>query len=113
LAQRDFRLVWLAGALGGFMRWMDVLAVSVYVLQITGSAFFVGLTLFVRIIPMFLFGAAAGALAEMVDRKKLLVFSMFFLAGVYGSLAWLAWTGELQVWHLGSVVCVSGPSGAP
>ena len=68
---------------------MDVLAVSVYVLQITDSAFFVALTLFVRIIPMFLFGAAAGAaagaLAEMVDRKKLLVFSMFLLAGVYGS----------------------------
>ena len=108
LAQRDFRLVWLAGALGGFMRWMDVLAVSVYVLQITGSAFFVGLTLFVRIIPMFLFGAAAGALAAMVDRKKLLVVSMFFLAGVYGSLAWLAWTGELQVWQLGIVVFFSG-----
>jgi MFS family permease len=108
LAQRDFRRVWLAGALGGFMRWMDVLAVSIYVLQITGSPFLVGLTLFVRIIPMFLFGAAAGALAEMVDRKKLLVFSMFFLAGVYGILAWLAWVGNLQVWQLAIVVFVSG-----
>jgi len=108
LGQRDFRRVWLAGALGGFMRWLDVLAVSVYVLQITGSAFFVALTLFVRIIPMFLFGAAAGALAEMVDRKKLLVVAMAILAGVYGLFAWLAWTGALQVWQLGIVVFFSG-----
>jgi MFS family permease len=108
LGQKDFRRVWLAGALGGFMRWMDVLVVGVYVLQITGSAFYVALTLFVRIIPMFLFGAAAGALAEMVDRKKLLVAAMFLLSAVYGILAWLAWSGLLQIWQLAILVIFSG-----
>ncbi|MAF48136.1 MAG: MFS transporter [Rhodospirillales bacterium] len=108
LAQKDFRRAWIAGALTGIMRWLDVLAVSVYVLQITNSAFMVALTLFVRIIPMFLFGAAAGAFAEMVDRKKLLVGSLIFLAAIYGVLAWLAWTGTLEIWQLAVVVFCSG-----
>ncbi|NQV57170.1 MAG: MFS transporter [Rhodospirillales bacterium] len=108
LSERDFRRVWFAGAMSGIMRWLDVLAVSVYVLQETGSAFYVALTLFVRIIPMFFFGAVAGAIAERVDRKKLLIMSILFLACIYGILFWLAYTGAIQVWQLGIVVFFSG-----
>ena len=108
LGRAEFRRVWLVGLLTGFIRWMDVLAVSVYVLQITGSPFFVALTLFVRIIPLLLFGAAVGAVAELVDRKKLLVFGMVFLACVYGGLTWIAITSRVEVWQLGIIVFFSG-----
>src|SRR3546814_9735433 len=38
LSQPDFRRVWLAGALAQTMRWLEVLVVSLFVLQLTGRS---------------------------------------------------------------------------
>jgi hypothetical protein len=37
IAEADFRRVWLAGALTGTIRWLEFLAIAVYVLELTGS----------------------------------------------------------------------------
>ena len=108
LSSRDFRNVWLAGAMAGTVRWLDMLAVSVYVLAITGSPFLVALMFVLRMVPLFLFGVLAGALAETMDRRKLLIASLGFLAAVYAVLAWLAWVGTLELWHLGIGVFLGG-----
>lgn len=108
LAIRDFRRVWFAGAASSVVRWLDVLAVSVYVLEATDSALMVALTLFVRVVPLLLFGALAGALAGMVDRRKMLIANFAILGTVYGVLSWLALIGALKVWQLGFVVFLSG-----
>ncbi len=108
LRQPDFLRAWLAGAMAGIMRWLDMLAVALYVLDITDSPLSVALALFVRMVPMFLFGAVAGAVAEKVDRRKLLIGSLLFLTLVYCVLAWLAWNEALQLWQLGIGVFLSG-----
>ena len=108
LKQRNFRKVWLVGAVAGTMRWLDMLAISVYVLEVTGSPLTVAMTLFVRMLPMFLFGAIAGAYAETVDRKKLLIFFLFLLAVVYSVLLLLVKTDSLELWHLAIGVFFSG-----
>lgn len=108
LADRDFRLVWLSGALAGIMRWLDMLAVAVYVLEVTGSALYVAMALFLRMVPMLLFGAFAGAIAEMVDRRKLLIGSLLVLSAVYLLLFWLAASGALELWQLAMGVALSG-----
>ena len=69
LGQPNFLKAWMVGAVVGTMRWLDMLAIGVYVHEVTGSALTVAMTLFVRMLPMFLFGAIAGAYAERVDRK--------------------------------------------
>jgi len=108
LKQPNFRRVWLVGAVAGTMRWLDMLAIGVYVLEVTGSALIVAMTLFVRMLPMFLFGVVAGAYAETVDRKKLLTVMLFGLCGVYIGLYVLVRTGNLELWHLGLGVFFSG-----
>ena len=108
LAMRDFRRVWFAGAASSVVRWLDVLAVSVFVLEATGSALMVALTLFVRVVPLLLFGALAGAVAGMVDRRKMLMANFAILGTVYAGLSWLALLGLLKVWQLGFVVFLSG-----
>lgn len=108
LRGRDFRRTWLAGALAGVMRWLDMLAVAVYVLEATGSPLTVALALFLRMLPMFLFGAIAGACAERVDRRRLLILSLLVLAAVYFVLFWLAATGALRLWQLAIGVFLSG-----
>lgn len=108
LLQRNFRRCWLVGALAGTMRWLDMLAVGVYVLEVTSSPLLVAMTLFVRMLPMFLLGAVAGAWAERVDRKKLLVVSLFILATVYGGLFIIFKSGALELWHLFVGIFFSG-----
>jgi len=105
---RNFRKVWLTGALAGLMRWFDVLAFSVYVLNTTGSAFMVAVILFFRLLPMLLFGVFIGAYAETVDRKKLLSGCLITLSIVYFVLFYLAWSGALQYWHLAVGIFMSG-----
>jgi MFS family permease len=108
LGQKNFRRVWLVGAVAGTMRWLDMLAIGVYVLEVTNSPLTVAMTLFVRMLPMLLFGAVAGAYAERVDRKKFLVKFLFLLAGVYFVLFLLAYTGNLELWQLSIGVFISG-----
>ena len=108
LSNRDFRNVWLAGAMASTVRWLDILAISVYVLAVSGSAFLVALMFFLRMLPLFLFGAIAGAVAETMDRRKLLVVCLSIIASIYAVLSGLAWSGLLELWHLGIGVFIGG-----
>jgi len=108
LGNADFRRVWIAGALVGTMRWLDTLAVGVYVLNVTNSPFQVALILFLRTIPMFLFGVVAGAIVEKIDRRTLLLSVVAALALAYIVLTILTLTGHLQIWHLGVGVFILG-----
>ena len=58
-----FLRVWLTGGAAGVLRWLELLAISVYVLETAGSPFLVALMTFLRMAPMFLFvnpGRGAG-----------------------------------------------------
>ncbi len=70
---RDFRLLFLAGTvfyLGGMVSYV---AVPYQLYQLTGSNFAVGALGIVELVPLLLFGLYGGALADHVDRRRLLV----------------------------------------
>ena len=69
-----------AAALAGVLRWLELLAISVFVLEQTGSPFLVALLTFLRMAPMFLCGIPAGALADRYDRRRLLIIGLVVLA---------------------------------
>ena len=69
LAIADFRKVWAVGALSGVVRWLEMLAFAVYVFDVTNSPFLVALVSLLRILPLALFGAPMGALADRLDRR--------------------------------------------
>src|SRR5690606_19294453 len=48
LADPAFLRVWLTGGLAGVLRWLELLAISIYVLEATGSPFLVALMTFLR-----------------------------------------------------------------
>ena len=100
--------VWLAGGMVGVMRWMDVLVVGYYTVQITGSALITAQMLFLRMLPMFLLGAFCGAWAERFDRRSLLVILMLSMTAMYSSLAVLALLERLELWHVAIGVTFSG-----
>lgn len=108
LAEKNFRRVWLSGACVSVMRWLDMLAVAVYVLQVTGSAFSVAIMMFLRMLPMLLFGAVGGAFAETIDRRKFLIFGQMVMMITYAILFLLAWMGVVEIWQLAIGVFLGG-----
>jgi MFS family permease len=100
LAEPDFRRLWLIGVVVFAVRWLEMLAVGVFVYRHTGSPFTVALMTMLRMLPMGLFGAVIGAAAERMERRTALVASVVSMGLISGSLFLLAATGRLQIWHL-------------
>lgn len=108
IADAGFRRVWLSGGLVGTVRWIDFLAVGVYVFEVTGSAALVAVFTMLRMLPMPLLGAVAGALAERVSPRRLLLVVLGCGMAVTAIQGALAWAGVLALWHVGVGVVVSG-----
>jgi len=90
------------------MRWLEVLAVGVYTYKLTGSALMVALVTVARFLPVMLFGAFAGAIAEQLNRRLLLLCGLAVLSVTALILALLAWSGSIRLWHVAIGAVVSG-----
>jgi MFS family permease len=73
LAHRDFRRLWLADVVSDAGSFITFIALAVYVYELTGEAFAVGLALGLRAIPWFTLGPIAGVIADRVDRRVMMV----------------------------------------
>jgi MFS family permease len=96
----DFRRLWLIGLVVFAVRWLEMLAVAVFAYQRTGSPFVVALLTMLRMLPMALFGAVIGALAERLERRSALILVVISMLLSSLVLALLAWTHSLEVWHV-------------
>jgi len=96
------------GALTSTVRWLELLAVGVFVFDRTGSALLVALMTMLRMLPMALFGALAGALAERMRRVPAVRVALGLLAALAWLLAALADAGRLEVWHLALAAFTTG-----
>ncbi|WP_137125138.1 MFS transporter [Roseomonas sp. HF4] len=100
LADAAFVRLWGAGGLTNSMRWVEMLVSGLFAYEVTGSAFAVSLVLMSRALPMLTAGALAGAIAESLDRKRLLMAGQALTAVGAIAIAALAATGQLALWHL-------------
>lgn len=108
LANRDFRRLWMVGFVISAVRWLEMLAVGVFVYEQTGSAFDVALMTLLRMLPLALFGAVIGALAERVERRGALIGVVLLMLATSLTLAMLAYAGILALWHLALASFVNG-----
>jgi predicted MFS family arabinose efflux permease len=69
--------MWFGACTSSIGTWMQNLAQSWVVLQLTGSPFMLGLDLFLGQIPIFLFSLVGGVVADRVERRNLLLMSQF------------------------------------
>ena len=108
----DFTRLWFVGLIVFVVRWLETLAVAVFVWQATHSAFTVAMMSMLRLLPMGLFGAVLGALAERLDRRVALLVVVGTSLGVSLVLALLSWLDALAVWHLALASFINGLSWA-
>jgi MFS family permease len=70
---RDFRLLFLAGTVFYFGGMVSYVAIPFQIYELTGSNLAVGAIGLVELVPLVVFGLYGGALADHVDRRRLLV----------------------------------------
>ena len=87
---------------------MQKLAQSWLVLQLSGSPVMLGLDTFLGEIPIFLFSLVGGAIADRMDRRRLLVGSQVIQMSCALTLAALFALGAARVWHILSLSFVVG-----
>ncbi len=109
---RDFRVLWLGACTSSVGTWMQKLAQAWLVLQISGSAFLLGLDSFLGEIPIFLFSLAGGVIADRYDRRRLLVASQFVQMSCAFLLAGLIAFGLVEIWHILALSFVAGTAQA-
>lgn len=100
LADGDFARVWTAGALLGVVRWLEALAIGIFVIDRTGSAAAVAVVGFARMLPMLLLGAPMGALTGRFRRRSLLLAATAAAGLAALILGGLALAGAVAVWQI-------------
>lgn len=107
-APADFWRLWFVGFVLFAVRWLEMLAVAVFVYERTGSAFLVAVVTMLRVVPMGLFGAFIGAAADRLDRRRALIGVVMLMLTTSAVLALLAAAGRLEVWHLAVASLLNG-----
>ncbi len=90
LSHRSFRSVWLGTFASNIGTWMQNIALGVFAYQLTHSATYVAVLGFAQLGPLFLLSILGGALADVVDRKKLLIGCQVEQLVFSVALAWAA-----------------------
>jgi MFS family permease len=92
--------------------WMQSVAQSWLVLQLTDSPFRLGLIGTIQFAPILLFSILAGALADRVSKRRVLLGTQTALACQALALAGLVWSGHVQYWHVAGLACLLGLANA-
>ena len=108
LSHRNFRLFWIGAFLSNVGTWMQAVAQGWLVLQLTNSAFWLGLDAFMATAPGFLFTLVGGVFADLIDRRRLLLYTQV-VAGIAAlALAALVATGAVNRWMVLGFSFVTG-----
>ncbi|MDB5869982.1 MAG: arabinose transporter permease [Polaromonas sp.] len=88
-------MLWLAWLAGNMTMWMNDVSAAWLMAQLTEGPMMVALVQASASLPLFLLGLPSGALADLVNRKRLYAFAQFWIALVSAALAVLAAGGWL------------------
>ena len=105
---RSYRLFFCGQSLAVLGNWIQFLAMSWLVYRLTGSAWLLGVTGFAGQIAILVLAPFGGLWADRVDRRKLLLWTQAAAMVPGFTLAALAYSDAVEVWH---VVVMAGVFG--
>jgi MFS family permease len=100
LGHREFRLIWYSQIFSSMATWMDQVARGWLIYELTDSAFQLGLVRGVQAIPILLLSPLAGSTADRYSRKMQVLVAQLVDGLLYGVIALLIFTGQIQPWHV-------------
>jgi MFS family permease len=108
LSHRNYRLFWIGAFLSNVGTWMQAVAQGWLVLVLTDSPFWLGLDAFVATIPGLVFTLVGGVFADLIDRRRLLLFTQVAACIAAFALAILVWTNVVNRWMVLGFSFVTG-----
>jgi len=117
LRHRNFLLFWSGAFLSNTGTWMQAVAQGWLVLQLSNSPFWLGFDGFMGTAPGLLLTLAGGVFADLMDRRKLLIYTQIVAGLTALTLGVLVATHVVQVWMIlclsfvtGCCLAIAGPS---
>jgi MFS family permease len=98
LRARDFGVYFVGNAASASGTWFQNLAASILVWRLTHSAFLLGVLNFANFIPVLVLSPWAGAVADRLNRKTVVLAAQLAAAALSVVLAALAWAGAADEW---------------
>ena len=108
LRNRDLRVLMSASFFDAIGHMGEQVALSWLILDLTDNPFMVGVSLALRMAPLFFLGIPAGTIADMVDRRLLIRSLNIVMALLMVGIGALLYLEMLQVWHLLAFAVVGG-----
>jgi MFS family permease len=105
---RNFRLFWSGQTLSLIGTWMQVMAEGWVALELSNSAFVVGLVAAAQSLPILLMSLHAGVLVDRTDKLRLLKIAQSLLAVQAATLWWFNWSGHITIGWLIALATTNG-----
>lgn len=112
LSRSDFRNLWLAQATSVIGDRLVIVALALFVTDLTGSATDVGLVLGAQTLPLITFLLIGGVWADRLPRAKLMIATDVVRALLHTLLAALIFTDVVEIWHLVAIEALFGTAEA-
>jgi MFS family permease len=100
LRHRNFRLFWFGQLISLIGTWMQSIGQAWLVLQLTHSAWLLGVVGALQFLPVMLLSLFGGVLADRLPKRKVLLFTQSF-AMLQATVLWiLVANGHIQIWEV-------------
>ncbi len=112
LRHRDFRLLWIGQIVSVTGSQMQLAAINWHIYLLTRSAFALGLVGACRAIPIILCSLMGGVVADVVDRRRLMMITQTVMLVCSAILALVTFRGLRQVWPIFLLTAIASASWA-
>jgi len=108
LRHRDFRVFWTGQTISLVGTWMGGLAQGWLVLQLTDSAFWVGLVSFLGAVPILLLSLPAGVYVDRADKRRVVIACQALMLVGAATLFALTALEVIAAWHVALIAMFIG-----
>jgi MFS family permease len=105
---RNFRLFWIGQTVSLVGTWMQQVAQGWLALQLSDSAFIVGLVSAAGMLPVLFFSLYAGVFIDRLDKLKIVTVSQVLLSVEAAILWWAVWSGRINIPLLVGLALING-----
>ncbi|HET9332024.1 MAG TPA: MFS transporter [Gemmatimonadota bacterium] len=113
----EYRVFWAGALVSNIGAWMQNVAQGWLVLELTDSAFMLGLVGFAGTLPWLVLLLVGGVYADRLDRRRVLIRANMGMMAFAAVLTALTWTGVVRIWHVlvislasGSAIALAAPA---
>ena len=105
---RNFRLFWIGQTVSLVGTWMQTVGQGWLALQMSNSAFIVGLVAAAGSLPILFFSLYAGVLVDRLDKLRIVTIAQVLLSIEAGVIWWAVWSGRITIPLLVALAAING-----